>query len=71
MQLLTDDLKEKYDLEKETLPDGRIKIMLTPKHINCHGCSSTIEFAGRTCLYGQIKTTTKEKRDSVGRANLN
>ena len=44
MQLLTDDLKEKYDLEKETLPDGRIKIILSPKHINCHGCSSTIDF---------------------------
>ena len=50
MQMLTDDLKEKYDLEKETLPDGRIKIILSPKHIKCYGCSKEIEFAGANLL---------------------
>ena len=50
MQLLTDDLKEKYNIKQDTLPDGRIKIMLSPKHIKCHGCSSTIEFDGANLL---------------------
>ena len=50
MQMLTDDLKEKYHLEKETLPDGRIKIILSPKHIKCYGCSKEIEFAGANLL---------------------
>ena len=50
MQMLTDDLKKKYDLEKETLPDGRIKVMLTPKHIKCYGCSKEVEFAGANLL---------------------
>ena len=48
--MLTDDLKKKYDLEKETLPDGRIKVMLTPKHIKCYGCSKEVEFAGANLL---------------------
>ena len=50
MQMLTDDLKKKYDLEKETLPDGRIKVMLTPKHIKCYGCSKEVEFVGANLL---------------------
>ena len=50
MQLLTPELKEKYHLEKETLPDGRIKVMLIPKHIKCYGCSKEIEFAGANLL---------------------
>lgn len=48
--MLTDDLKKKYDLEKETLPDGRIKVMLTPKHIKCYGCSKEVEFVGANLL---------------------
>ena len=50
MNFLTDDLKGKYHLEKETLPDGRIKVMLTPIHINCYGCSKEVEFAGANLL---------------------
>ena len=61
MQLLTDDLKEKYDLEKETLPDGRIKIMLSPKHIKCHGCSAKIEFAGANLLVWIDKDSYKRE----------
>ena len=61
MQLLTDDLKDKYDLEKETLPDGRIKIMLSPKHIDCHGCSAKIEFAGANLLVWTDKDNYKRE----------
>jgi len=52
MKLLTDDLKgidyiiHKYNVEQDKLPDGRIKVMLTPKKINCYGCLKEIEFAG-------------------------
>ena len=50
MKFLTDDLNDKYHLEKETLPDGRIKIILSPKHIKCYGCSKEIEFAGANLM---------------------
>ena len=50
MQFITDDIKDKYDLEKETLPDGRIKVMLTPKHVNCYGCEKEIEYKGSNLL---------------------
>ena len=50
MQLLTDDLKEKYNIKQDTLPDGRIKVMLTPKKINCFGCSKEVDFAGANLI---------------------
>ena len=50
MQLLTDDLKEKYNVKQDTLPDGKIKIVLTPKHINCFGCSKEVNFAGANLM---------------------
>ena len=50
MQLLTDSLKEKYNIKQETLSDGRIQVMLTPKHVNCYGCSKEIEFDGANLL---------------------
>ena len=50
MKLLTDDLKEKYNIKQDTLPDGRIKVMLTPKHVNCYGCSKEMEFAGANLM---------------------
>tara|TARA_R110002020_G_scaffold32815_1_gene100491 strand:- start:1988 stop:2233 length:246 start_codon:yes stop_codon:yes gene_type:complete len=50
MQLLTDDLKEKYNVKQETLADGRIKIILSPKHIDCFGCSKQIEYGGANLL---------------------
>ena len=46
MRFLNDVNNDKYHMEKETLPDGRIKIMMTPKKTNCKGCSKAIEFAG-------------------------
>ena len=61
MKVSTDDLKEKYDLEKETLPDGRIKVMLTPKKINCFGCSKEIEFAGANFLVWTDKDNYKRE----------
>jgi len=50
MQLLTDDLKEKYTIKQDTLPDGRIKVMLTPKKMNSFGCSKEIEYAGANLI---------------------
>ena len=50
MQFITDEVKKKYNLEKETLPDGRIKVMLMPKHIECYGCNKEIEFASANLL---------------------
>ena len=61
MQLLTPDLKEKYNIKQDTLPDGRIKVMLTPKHINCHGCSKEIEFAGANLLVWTDKDNYKRE----------
>ena len=56
MEVSTDDLKgidylmHKYNVEKDELPDGRIKVMLTPKHTDCFGCSKEIEFAGANLM---------------------
>ena len=50
MQLLTDDLKEKYNIKQDTLPDGRIQVMLTPKKTNCFGCSKEVDFAGANLI---------------------
>ena len=50
MQLLTPELKEKYNIKQDTLPDGRIKVMLTPKKINCFGCSKEVDFAGANLI---------------------
>ena len=61
MEFLTDALKEKYDLKSETLPDGRIKIMLSPKHINCKGCSKEIEFVGANLLVWTDKDNYKRE----------
>ena len=61
MQLLTDDLKEKYNIKQDTLPDGRIKLMLSPKHINCHGCSKEITFDGANLLVWTDKNNYKRE----------
>ena len=50
MQLLTPELKEKYNIKQDTLPDGRIKVMLTPKKINCFGCSKEVDYAGANLI---------------------
>ena len=56
MKVSTDDLKgidylmHKYNVEKDELPDGRIKVMLTPKHIDCFGCSKEIEYKGSNLI---------------------
>ena len=49
-EMLNSELNDKYHLEKETLPDGRIKLMLTPKKTNCFGCKKEMEFAGANLM---------------------
>ena len=49
-EMLNSELNDKYHLEKETLSDGRIKLMLTPKKTNCFGCNKEIEFAGANLM---------------------
>ena len=61
MQLLTDALKEKYNVNQDTLPDGRIKVMLTPKHIECYGCSKEMDFAGANLLVWTDKDNYKRE----------
>ena len=61
MKFLTDDFNDKYNLEKETLPDGRIKIILSPKHIKCYGCSKEIEFAGANLMVWTDKDNYKRE----------
>ena len=61
MKFLTDDFNDKYHLEKETLPDSRIKIILSPKHIKCYGCSKEIEFAGANLMVWTDKDNYKRE----------
>ena len=61
MQFITDEVKEKYDLKKETLPDGRIKVILMPKHTKCYGCNKEIEFAGANLLVWTDKDNYKRE----------
>ena len=61
MQLLTKDLKEKYNIKQDTLPDGKIKIVLTPKHINCFGCSKEVEYDGANLLIWTDKNNYKRE----------
>tara|TARA_R110000796_G_scaffold209632_1_gene325946 strand:- start:294 stop:599 length:306 start_codon:yes stop_codon:yes gene_type:complete len=50
MELLNSDLKEKYAIKQDTLADGTIRLILTPKHIDCFGCSKEIEYDGANLL---------------------
>ena len=50
MEFITEEVKEKYNLKSETLADGRIKLTLMPKHIDCYGCKKEIEFDGANLL---------------------
>ena len=61
MQFITEEVKEKYDLTTETLIDGSIKIILNPKHINCHGCKKEIEYIGSNLLVWTDKDNYKRE----------
>ena len=39
-----------FIMEKEKFADGRIRIMLTPKHMKCYGCGKEIEFKSANYL---------------------
>ena len=61
MQFITDALKEKYNIKQDTLPDGRIKIILIPKKTNCFGCSKEMDFAGANLMVWTDKDNYKRE----------
>jgi hypothetical protein len=61
MQFITEEMNKNYNVEQQTRADGTIKILLTPKHINCYGCKKEIEYVGSNLLVWTDKDNYKRE----------